>query len=73
MLKKIRIVALLATEGGLNAIELPEGLRISRIGELVFAFNYSASALELPDGIIGQFLLGSSALEPAGVAVGRPA
>ena len=68
-----RIVALLAAEAGLNAIQLPEGLRISRIGELVFAFNYSASAMELPDGIIGQFLLGGAALEPAGVAVGRPA
>ncbi len=68
-----RIVALLAAEAGLNAMKLPEGLRISRIGELVFAFNYSATALELPDGIIGQFLLGGSALEPAGVAVGRPA
>jgi beta-galactosidase len=36
-----RIVALLAAEAELNAMELPEGLRISRIGELVFAFNYS--------------------------------
>jgi beta-galactosidase len=68
-----RIVALLATEAGLGATTLPEGLRISRIGDLVFAFNYSASAVALPDGIIGQFLLGGSALEPAGVAVGRPA
>ena len=68
-----RIVALLAAEAGLNTILLPEGLRISRIGELVFAFNYSAHAMEVPDGIIGQFLLGGAAMEPAGVAVGRPA
>ncbi len=68
-----RIVALLSAEAGLSVISLPEALRISRIGELVFAFNYSASAMELPDGIIGQFLLGGSAMEPAGVAVGRPA
>ena len=68
-----RIVALLAGEAGLCAMTLPEGLRISRIGELVFAFNYCAMTLELPDGIIGQFLLGGTMLEPAGVAVGRPA
>ncbi len=66
-----RIIALLALEAGLTAVSLPEGLRISRIGELVFAFNYAATAQQLPDGIIGQFLLGGPVLPPAGVAVGR--
>ena len=68
-----QIVALLAMEAGITALALPEGLRISRIGDLVFAFNYAATAQQMPDGIIGQFLLGNQALPPAGVAVGRSA
>ena len=68
-----RIVATLALDAGISTVPLPEGLRISRIGDLVFAFNYAATAQSVPEGVIGTYLLGSAQLDPAGVAVGRPA
>ncbi|WP_295632488.1 beta-galactosidase [Novosphingobium sp.] len=48
---------------------LPEGLRLRRAGSRTFAFNYSARAVELPDSVGGNVLIGERLLPPAGVCV----
>ena len=65
-----RLLARLAAEAGLLCIALPEGVRLRRTRNLVFAFNYGAEPVDLPSGAIGTFLLGEARLAPAGVAVG---
>ena len=60
----------LAQAAGLEPHPLPEGLRLRRTANLVFAFNYAATAQALPAGLIEQPLLGGAMLEPAGVAIG---
>jgi beta-galactosidase len=49
---------------------MPEGLRLRRTGNLVFAFNYGTAPADLPESAIKTFLLGAARLAPAGVAVG---
>ena len=66
-----RVIARAATEGGLTITALPEGLRIRRAGDKVFAFNYAAEAVMLPDGLVADFIIGSAALGPADVVVGN--
>jgi beta-galactosidase len=63
------ILKALAAEAGLETVDLPEGVRISRVGETVVAINYAAEAREVavPEG--AQFRLGSARLDPAGVAI----
>jgi beta-galactosidase len=60
----------LAQAAGLEPCSLPEGMRLRRTANLVFAFNYAATAQALPAGLIDQPLLGGAKLEPAGVAIG---
>lgn len=64
------LLARLAAEAGLDCIALPEGLRLRRTGNLVFAFNYGTEPADLPGDAIETFLLGEGRLAPAGVAVG---
>jgi beta-galactosidase len=58
-----------ATDAGLSLHSLPEGLRLRRAGNRIFAFNYSAQALELPASVAGTIILGGRHLPPAGVTV----
>ena len=58
-----------ATDAGLSLHSLPEGLRLRRAGNRIFAFNYSAQALELPASLAGTIILGGRHLPPAGVTV----
>lgn len=67
------IVGQAAADAGLAVTPLPEGVRIRRTGNLVFAFNYSSVTRTLPAGIIGDFLIGAASLAPGGVAAGRAA
>ncbi|MFM5916516.1 MAG: beta-galactosidase [Novosphingobium sp.] len=60
----------MAAAAGLVLIELPEGLRVRRSANLVFVFNYAANEQLLPDGLIGELLVGETVLAPAGVAIG---
>jgi len=60
----------LAQAAGLEPCPLPEGLRLRRTANLVFAFNYAATAQALPAGLIDQPLRGGAMLEPAGVTIG---
>jgi beta-galactosidase len=56
-------------DAGLPILELAEGIRVRRTGNLLFAFNYSfeAALLSPPDGI--EALIGERTIEPAGLAV----
>ena len=58
-----------ATDAGLSLHSLPKGLRLRRAGNRIFAFNYSAQALELPASVAGTIILGGRHLPPAGVTV----
>lgn len=68
-----RLIATLAAEADVPVRPLPEGVRLRRLGELQFAFNYSAQTVSirgcLPDS--ATCLLGGPELGPAGVAVWR--
>ena len=63
-----------ANRAHLNTSILPEGLRIRRSGELVFAFNYGETvdlfAVRIVDSST-DFILGSGQLEQASVAIWR--
>ncbi len=69
---EVRLAALLtdmAGEAGLIVTPLPADLRIRRLGDLVFAFNYGPDRLTL--NVSHDYLIGGTTLEPAGVAVWR--
>jgi beta-galactosidase len=59
----------MAQEAGLATMPLPADLRIRRLGDLVFAFNYGPEPLTL-DGA-HDYLIGGATLAPADVAVWR--
>jgi beta-galactosidase len=69
----LRILTDLAEAAGLRPVVLPEGVRVSRRGELVFAINYSPEPRSAPAPPDAAFLLGERLLPPAGVAVWRGA
>ncbi|MGQ3180010.1 MAG: hypothetical protein ACT6SC_20670, partial [Blastomonas fulva] len=58
-----------AREAGVDTVALPEGLRLRRTASHVFAFNYAATPVAIPDGIGGRLVLGESLIAPAGIAV----
>ena len=60
----------LCDTAGLDTVDLPEGLRIRRRADLVFAFNYNDTPLTLPDDLIAgaQFHLGSADIPAGGTA-----
>jgi beta-galactosidase len=58
---------------GMRPLDLPDGLRLRRRGPVRFAVNYAPEPVDLADHVPGlsartPFLIGSSVLEPAGVA-----
>jgi beta-galactosidase len=64
-----RIVRDAAAAAGLSPLDLPEGLRVRRAADRVFAFNHEAEAVDLgPLAALGF----SGALEAAGVAAVPP-
>jgi len=58
-----------AREAGLTTQTLPEGLRISRLGALTIACNFSNATLSWAPASGGDCLLGSRALAPRGVSI----
>lgn len=66
-----RMMQEIATEAGLVALDLPDGLRLRRRGNLRFAVNYAPEPVPLPDH--ADLLLGTDPLPPAGVAAWRAA
>jgi beta-galactosidase len=68
------VIVSLARRAGVDLTPLPQDLRMRRVGDLVFVFNYGPQAIPVPDGIIpagARMILGSRVLDPAGVAVWR--
>ena len=63
------VLAALARETRLTTTTLPEGVRMRRAGPLAFFVNYSDRTVDIGDRVgSGRFLIGSSSLEPSGVA-----
>ncbi len=60
-----------AKDAGLEMHVLPEGLRLRRVGDRCFAFNYSSQSINLPKELAGEIELGEARLQPADVAVLR--
>jgi beta-galactosidase len=56
-------------DAGLPAQALAEGLRVSRIGALAVACNYSDRTVVWSPGPGARCLLGSAALPPRGVSI----
>jgi beta-galactosidase len=65
------MIGQIASEAGLDCFALPEGVRLRRMGDLSFAFNYNLEAVTLPLPARAQLLVGSADLAPADVAVWR--
>jgi beta-galactosidase len=64
-----QLIATMTAECGTAFSALPEGLRMRRAGQYCFAFNYSSETAILPADDTRQFILGSTEIGPAGVAV----
>ncbi|MET3605418.1 beta-galactosidase [Sphaerotilus sulfidivorans] len=60
-----------AADAGLAAQALPEGLRLSRAGDLLLAFNFSDRCLDAPALPTAAPLLGQRPLPPRGLAIWR--
>jgi beta-galactosidase len=58
-----------ATHAGLSVLDLPEAVRLRRLGPLRFAFNYGTDPWKAP--LPGNPLLGSNPVQPRGVTVWR--
>ncbi|MCS7241965.1 beta-galactosidase [Candidatus Caldatribacterium sp.] len=61
----------LAQQVKLSPVRLPEGVRLRRRGDLVFAFNYAPEDREIPAPDHATFILGKKVLPPHEVAVWR--
>ena len=64
-----KIVAFAAGKAKLKTIKLPEGIRLRRRGNLLFAFNYGSKNWKLPAS--GKLLLGGRELKPQEVTIVR--
>jgi beta-galactosidase len=64
-----------AVKAGLETLDLPDGLRLRRCGDVRFAINYSPEAVDIGAYVRGtegfDFLIGERRLDPAGVAAWR--
>ena len=64
-----KVVTRAVSEAGLQAVELPDGLRVRRTANYTFVFNYAAYKVAIPDAITGTPIIGLRKLSPAGFAV----
>ena len=63
------LMELLCRKAGLSTIELPEGVRLRRRGDLIFAFNYAETPWPAPFG--GEPLIGEVCVAPRSFSVWR--
>ncbi len=65
-----RVLEQAALDAGLSPVRLPEGLRVRRRGELLFAFNYSeqTALLSVPQA---DWLLGGEAIAARGLGIAK--
>jgi beta-galactosidase len=61
----------LAQAAGLSPVRLPEGLRLCRRGDLVFALNYGAEPQKAPAPAGADFVLGGPMVGPRDLSVWR--
>ncbi len=61
------VMTLVATKAGLDAVALPEGIRLRRRGHLLFAFNYGEQPWHLPAK--ARLLLGQHEIQPQDLAI----
>jgi beta-galactosidase len=66
-----------AAKAGVETLDLPDGLRLRRRGNVRFAINYGPEAVDIESYLKGadgfDFLIGGPCLDPAGVAAWREA
>ncbi|MEC5159531.1 MULTISPECIES: beta-galactosidase [unclassified Janthinobacterium] len=60
-----------ARAAGLDTLDLPETLRISRRGDLSYVFNYGDTAAPAPLGQGAEYVIGGASVPPQGVSVYR--
>lgn len=65
------VFARAAASVGLRTTALPDAVRTNRLGELIFAFNFSAATVSWAPPELGQCLLGSGVLGPMQVSIWR--
>jgi len=63
------VVSRAVSEAGLQAVEMPDGLRVRRTAKYTFVFNYSSHKVAIPEAIAGTPITGSRELAPASFAV----
>lgn len=61
------LMGLMVAKADLPAVELPQGIRLRRRGNMLFAFNYGTRPWRLPEG--GKLLIGTRELKPQDVAI----
>lgn len=64
------LMAWALSQAGLHGVNLPADIRLRRRGSVVFAFNYGNEDWNIPSSL-GRPVLGTSCLEPGGVAIMR--
>ena len=62
-------IAMLVGSASLKTLELPDGVRLRRRGDLVFAFNYGATPWQPPR--LGKLVLGEEPIAPQSLGVWR--
>lgn len=67
----VHLLGELAGEAGLTTTALPPTLRLSRRGNLVFAFNYAGDPVATPAPADAEYVIGGATLPACGVAVWR--
>jgi beta-galactosidase len=63
------VLARAAADAGLPAQPLPDGLRISRVGNLTVACNFDETAVDWQPAAASHLLLGNRRIEPRNVAI----
>lgn len=59
---------------GLTTVSLPDGLRMRRLGDFTFVFNYAPASQKIADGIVptdAVFVIGDEEIPAAGIAAWR--
>jgi beta-galactosidase len=61
------LMKVVTVKAGLSTMDLPEGIRVQRRGNLLFAFNYGNTPWRMPTP--GKFLVGQQDIEPQELAI----
>jgi len=64
-----KLLGMAAAQAGLAVIDLPADVRTTRLGDVLFAMNFSASTVRYTPPHAGRCLLGAEELAPQQVSV----